>query len=143
MSVMDRRSYSLTGATSASARLTRCTNSQAPSGCKLSVAGAIQAYDVTVNNTWADYVFDSDYRLAPLTEVADYIKDHHHLPDIPSAEEVQQKGVSVGDMQAKLLAKIEELTLYMIQAEERNNRLEKENQDLRREMEVIKERVKP
>jgi hypothetical protein len=100
-----------------------CTNSQAPQNCKLSVAGAIQAYDVTVNNSWSDYVFDSGYRLAPLAEVAGYIKDHHHLPDIPATEEVQQKGVSVGDMQAKLLAKIEELTLHMIEAEKENREL--------------------
>jgi hypothetical protein len=99
-----------------------CTNSQAPSNCKLSVAGAIQAYDVTVNNMWSDYVFDPGYRLAPLGEVAGYIRDHHHLPDIPSAEEVQQKGVSIGDMQAKLLAKIEELTLHMIEAEKEKPR---------------------
>jgi hypothetical protein len=100
-----------------------CTNSQAPANCKLSVAGSIQAYDVTVNNQWADYVFDPGYRLAPLSEVAGYIQQNHHLPDIPSAGEVQEKGVSLGEMQAKLLAKIEELTLHMIQAEEENRQL--------------------
>src|SRR5579885_1389799 len=100
-----------------------CTNAQAPSNCKLSVAVAIQAYDITVNNSWSDYVFDPDYRLAPLSEVAGYIRDHLHLPNIPSAAEVQEKGVSVGDMQAKLLAKIEELTLHMIEAEEENREL--------------------
>jgi hypothetical protein len=62
-----------------------CTNSQAPATCKLSVAGAIQAYDVTVNNQWSDYVFDPAYHLAPLPEVAAFIDQHHHLPDIPSA----------------------------------------------------------
>ena len=53
------------------------------------------------------------------------------MPDIPSAEEGKQKGVGVGDMQSKLLAKIEELMLHMIRADERNNRLEKQNQELR------------
>jgi len=90
----------------------------------LQVAGAIGAEEIIVSSNGADYVFDPDYRLAPLNEVADYIKANHHLPEIPSAQEVQEKGVSLGDMQAKLLAKIEELTLHMIQAE-------KENRDLR------------
>ena len=67
---------------------------------------------------------------AALSEVAAYIKANHHLPEIPAAAEVAKKGVSVGDMQAKLLAKIEELTLHMIQAEERNTRLERQNREL-------------
>jgi hypothetical protein len=64
-------------------------------------------------------------------EVAGYIQANHHLPDIPSADEVKQKGMGVGEMQAKLLAKVEDLTLHMIQVEERNNRLEQQNQELR------------
>ena len=59
------------------------------------------------------------------------IQDHHHLPDIPSESEVKKKGIGIGDMQTKLLAKIEELTLHMIQAEERSNRLEQQVKDLR------------
>ena len=94
-----------------------------------------------VSSTGADYVFDPDYRLAPLTEIAAYINEHHHLPDIPSAPEIRQKGASVGEMQAKLLAKIEELTLYMIQEQERNNILEQENWELRAEIREIKERI--
>jgi len=112
-----------------------CANGQAPQNCKLSVAGAIQAYDITVNNQWSDYVFDPSYRLAPLSEVDDYIQQNHHLPDIPSAREVQEKGVSLGEMQAKLLAKVEELTLHMIQAE-------KENQELRERIARLEERDK-
>jgi hypothetical protein len=60
----------------------------------------------------------------PLAEVASYIKEHHHLPEIPSEAEVKEKGVGVGDMQAKLLAKIEELTLHLIQADEKNLELQ-------------------
>jgi hypothetical protein len=59
-----------------------------------------------------------------LTEVASFIKEHHHLPEIPSEAEVKEKGVSVGDMQSKLLAKIEELTLHMIQLQARIAQLE-------------------
>ena len=103
----------------------------------LHVAGTIGAEEVVVSSTGADYVFDPDYRLAPLGEVADFIRRNHHLPDVPSAEEGQEKGVNVGEIQAKLLAKIEELTLHMIRAEERSDRLERANRGLRERMERI------
>lgn len=90
----------------------------------LHVPGTIGAEEVLITPSGADYVFESGYRLRPLSEVASYIQVNHHLPDIPSAEEVKQKGVGVGEMESKLLAKIEELTLHMI-------RQEKENQELR------------
>jgi len=89
----------------------------------LSVNGTIQAKEVRVETGWADYVFDRAYRLAPLRDVGDYIDANHHLPDIPSAAEVEEKGVSVGEMQSKLLAKIEELTLHAIAAEAKNREL--------------------
>jgi len=102
-----------------------------PSQYLLSVNGAIGAKEVVVTNTgWSDYVFQPDYRLAELRDVGAYIKDNGHLPDIPTQQEVQEKGVSLGDMQAKLLAKVEELTLYMIKADERAARLEQQNQTL-------------
>jgi hypothetical protein len=63
---------------------------------KLSVAGTVQAYEVLVNTGWSDYVFAPNYHLRPLTEVAAYIEQNHHLPGIPSAAEVKEKGVSVG-----------------------------------------------
>jgi hypothetical protein len=89
----------------------------------LSVAGTVQAYGVVVNTDWSDYVFDPEYKLRPLSEVSAFIREHRHLPDIPPAAEVQRSGVNLGEMQAKLLAKIEELTLHMIQAEEENQKL--------------------
>ncbi len=107
----------------------------------LDVHGTMAAQGVIVSTSGADYVFDSNYRLAPLREVAGYIQEHHHLPDIPSAQEMQQKGASVGEMQAKMLAKIEELTLHMIQAEERSQRLEQENRELVERDKAIQERV--
>ena len=98
----------------------------------LSVRGTVGAEEFIVTNTgWSDYVFQPGYRLRPLSEVGAYIQANHHLPDIPSEAEVKEKGVSMGDMQSKLLAKVEELTLHMIQAEERNNRLEEQNRELR------------
>ena len=97
---------------------------------KLSVNGTIQAKEVIVNMGWADYVFSPTYRIEPLREVAAYIPHNHHLPEIPSEAEVKEKGVGIGDMQAKLLAKVEELTLYMIQADGRIERLEQQNRHL-------------
>jgi hypothetical protein len=106
----------------------------------LAVNGTITAKEVIVTNTgWSDYVFAPDYQLKPLNEVAAYVNEHHHLPDVPSAAEVEKNGVSVGEMQAKLLAKIEELTLHMISSEQ-------ENQELRARIEKLergeKERIK-
>jgi hypothetical protein len=95
---------------------------------KLSVNGTITTKEVIVTATgWSDYVFHPAYRLKPLNELAAYIQQNHHLPDIPSEAEVGEKGVSLGEMQSKLLAKIEELTLHVIQEHERNGRLELEN----------------
>jgi len=96
----------------------------------LSVNGTIQAKQVLVNTGWSDYVFARNYRLKPLSEVASYIKTNGHLPDIPSAKEVEAKGVNLGDMQSKLLAKVEELTLHMIEEHDRNDRLERQNREL-------------
>jgi hypothetical protein len=99
---------------------------------KLTVEGAIGARDIIVTDApWSDYVFRPGYRLRPLSEIKTYIQAHHHLPNIPTEAEVKAQGVSLGEMQAKLLAKVEELTLHMIQADERNNRLEKQNRELR------------
>lgn len=103
---------------------------------KLAVNGNIGAQDIIVTNTgWSDYVFKPGYRLRPLTEVNQFIQANGHLPDIPTEAEVKEKGVSLGEMQAKLLAKVEELTLHMIQQEKENRELRenltKENQELR------------
>jgi hypothetical protein len=108
----------------------------------LSVNGTVQAKEVIVNTGWADYVFYPVYRLKPLTELAAYIRKNRHLPDIPSETEVKQRGVSLGDMQAKLLAKIEQLTLYMIQTDERSNRLEQQNREMKHENLRLQERIK-
>ena len=70
--------------------------------------------------------------VAPLTEVADYIAQNHHLPDIPSAAEVAKSGVGIGEMQSKLLAKIEELTLHLIQDEKKIADLEAVAQSTRK-----------
>jgi hypothetical protein len=82
---------------------------------KLSVNGDIRTKEVVVETGWADYVFDKKYKLIPLAEVEDYIRQNKHLPGIPSAKEVNEKGLHVGDIQKKMMEKIEELTLYIIE----------------------------
>ena len=88
-----------------------------PNDYTLMVGGKILAEEVRIKliKDWADYVFAKDYPLKSLTEVEEFIHANHHLPEIPSATEVEKTGVNLGDMQSKLLLKVEELTLYLIQ----------------------------
>jgi hypothetical protein len=85
----------------------------------LDVNGTARAEEVIVETTGADFVFEDDYNLRSLDEVAQFIEEHGHLPEMPSADEMQAEGMRVGDMQTKLLQKIEELTLYIINQEKR------------------------
>lgn len=129
-----------------------------PGPYKLAVEGWLGArkIKVTAANPWSDYVFDNDYRLWTLAEVEKYISDHKHLPDIPSAAEVAKDGIDVGENQALLLKKIEELTLYMIdqnkrteaqerQIDEQNKKITEQNKmigELLNEMKELKSRIK-
>lgn len=92
---------------------------------KLDVRGTIRADAVIVYEIeGADYVFDKSYKLRPLNEVLQYIQEHQHLPEIPSAAEMKEEGVNVSDLQIQLLQKIEELTLYIIEQDKRIKELE-------------------
>ena len=95
---------------------------------KLSVVGNIRAQEVVVENGWADYVFDNNYKLPDLKEVAAHIQQHKHLPGVPSAKEVKANGLKVGEMQAKMMEKIEELTLYVIELKKEIEALKVKNQ---------------
>ena len=92
-------------------------NERIPSDYMLVVGGKILAEEVRIKaiKDWADYVFAPNYRLQALPQVEAFIRTHHHLPGIPTAVEVEQNGVALGELQAKLLLKIEELTLYLIE----------------------------
>ena len=82
----------------------------------MQVNGTIHAREVIVNVDFpADYVFKPSYKLMPLHEVEQYVNINSHLPEMPSAAEVSKNGLSVGEMQNKLLKKVEELTLYVIE----------------------------
>lgn len=95
-------------------------------GYKLAVNGAIICEEVTVKirEDWPDYVFDEGYELMPITQLGNYISEHGHLPDIPAAGALKEKGLEVGRMQNLLLKKIEELTLYIIRQDEKIKKLE-------------------
>ena len=83
---------------------------------KLSVNGNIRSKEVVVETGWADYVFNEKYKLAPLENVEKFSLQNKHLPNIPSAKEVEEKGLFLGDTQKRMMEKIEELTLYLIEA---------------------------
>lgn len=105
---------------------------------KLAVNGNIRAKEVKVETGWSDFVFENDYELPTLTEVESHIKQKGHLKDIPSATEVAKNGIFLGEMDAKLLQKIEELTLYTIQQEKEIKALKKQAL----EIEVLKKENK-
>ncbi|MGK6353491.1 hypothetical protein [Parapedobacter sp. DT-150] len=82
----------------------------------IEVNGRVRAKEVKVETAnWPDYVFADGYRLMPLMELDAYINAHHRLPDMPSAQEVGAEGVDLGEMNRKLLEKVEELTLHLIE----------------------------
>ncbi len=103
---------------------------------KLTVAGDIHSREVKVTvNAGADFVFEKEYNLPTLDSVDKYIKENKHLPEIASAAEMKKDGINLSEMNIKLLQKVEELTLYTIEQEKKNNFqskkievLEKENQ---------------
>lgn len=86
----------------------------------------------------ADYVFEDNYPLRSLEETEAYIKKHHHLPNVPSAESFQENGYQLGEMDNLLLEKIEELTLYLIDQNKEIKALQKENAQLRKEIKKLK-----
>lgn len=96
-------------------------------GWKLSVNGKIRAKEVKVETGWSDFVFEEDYILPTLSEVEAHINQKGHLKDIPSAKEVAEHGINIGEIQSRLLQKIEELTLYIIQ---QKKQLEQQQKDI-------------
>jgi hypothetical protein len=101
-------------------------------GYKLAVNGSAIFTEARVKlyGNWPDYVFGKKYNLMPLKDLENYISANNHLPNIPSASEVQKEGINLGDMNAKLLEKIEELTLYIIELKKENEQIKKELKSL-------------
>ncbi len=103
---------------------------------KLAVDGTIGAREIVIEvGDWSDFVFEDDYTLPSLKDVETHIKENGHLKDIPSAQEVEENGVSVGEMNAKLLQKVEELTLYII---DQQKSIERQQQ----EIDALKHQIK-
>ncbi|MHC0446354.1 hypothetical protein ACWA1F_13170 [Flavobacterium sp. 3-218] len=97
---------------------------------KLTVKGKIHTQEVRVDMAGPlvpDYVFADDYKLRSLTEIEDYVKEHKHLPEIPSAKEIEKNGLMLAEMNMALLKKLEEMTLYMIEMKKEN---EKQNEKI-------------
>jgi len=104
---------------------------------ELDVIGTIRAQEIKVDLEGADFVFENSYSLRSLEEVECFVKENKHLPEIESASEMKENGTELGKLNNKLLQKIEELTLYMIDMNKRMNSLETENLELKKKIELL------
>ncbi|MDN3588117.1 hypothetical protein QWY86_15645 [Pedobacter aquatilis] len=105
---------------------------------KLSVNGKIRAKEIKVEaSNWPDYVFEDDYKQASLSELESYVLKYKHLPDIPSAKEVEKNGVELGALNKSLLMKIEELTLHLIDKDKIIRKAETEIQSSKQRISVL------
>lgn len=108
---------------------------------ELSVNGKITAKELELTMVgWPDYVFDADYRLASLEETEAFIETNKHLPGVPSAKQIEENGLNVGDISKIMMEKIEELTLHMIDLKKENDNLRKENEEVKKIIEELKKR---
>ncbi len=105
-------------------------NEAVPTGYTLSVAGKAICTELRVQLTgaWPDYVFDEKYKLPDFNTLRNYIKENKHLPNIPAAKDIEKSGMEVGDMQRRMMEKIEELTLYVLELEKKLSDVEKRNE---------------
>ncbi len=107
-------------------------------GYRLSVGGNIRAEEVKVEaSPWPDFVFEKEYKLSTLEEVEKHISEKGHLPEIPSKAEVRENGIKLGEMNAKLLRKIEELTLYLIEQNKKNQEQSRLIEELQKEVSAL------
>lgn len=109
-------------------------------GYELSVNGQIVCEELLVEDSadWPDYVFKDDYRLAPLEEVEAHIRERRHLPGIPTASEIAANGLPIGEMQKRMMEKIEELTLHLI---DQNKRMVSQEERIRQLEAELRQRV--
>nr|WP_121273832.1 hypothetical protein [Pedobacter schmidteae] len=114
-----------------------------PKGYKLAVNGNIRAHEIKVETAnWPDYVFKSEYKLPTLQETEKHIKERGHLPGIPSVEEVKTNGIDLGEMNAKLLQKIEELTLHLIQQNKMSSNQQIEHVKMQKQIDLLLNEIK-
>ena len=107
---------------------------QHPVGYKFAVGGNMIAEAITVKlqSNWPDYVFERGYHLKPLNVLEKFIKDKHHLPNMPSTLDVNENGIDLGNMNQQLLKKVEELTLYLIIQQKQINTLKRQMKTLKK-----------
>ncbi len=110
-------------------------------GYKLAVNGNIRAKKIVVESGWADYVFDEKYQLMPLEQLSAYVQKNKHLPGIPKAAEIEKKGLDVAAVQVLMMQKIEELTLYMLEANRKTEALQKENKHLQKQLQEVQKKL--
>jgi hypothetical protein len=115
-----------------------------PYSYKLAVGGSMIAESVTIKllANWPDYVFKPSYNLKPLSEVKTYIDLNHHLPEMPSEKEVAEKGIDLGEMNKLLMKKVEELTLYLIEKDNRDKMQQDEIDKLKKQIKEIASKLK-
>jgi hypothetical protein len=110
---------------------------------KLTVNGTIHSKEVKVDTSIPvpDYVFDADYKLTSLTEVKDYIAKNHHLPEIPSAAQIEKDGLKLGEMNILLLKKVEELTLHLIEKDQETKELKQSKDIQQTQLDQLKQQL--
>ena len=107
------------------------------------VDGEIITREITVDyDNWPDYVFSRDYKLRPLQELEKFLDENKHLPGVPSQDEIHADGINLGEMDATLLQKIEELTLYMIELRKENEDLKIQHQEMQGRYQEMEERLR-
>ena len=109
---------------------------------KLDVVGTVRANEIKVDLNGADFVFEKDYHLMPLNELEKFVKEQKHLPEIAPAGEMTENGTGLGDLNTKLLQKIEELTLYVIQKDKEVKQLMDTRQKDQKEKEKLENQIK-
>lgn len=114
-----------------------------PNNYKLAVNGIIGAREVMVEvdkpvESWPDYVFKKNYKLTSLKDLENYISQYNHLPDVPSSNDISENGLKLGEMNALLLKKVEELTLYIIEMNKQMELFKKQNEELQNKVNSIK-----
>ncbi|MBB6273346.1 putative coiled-coil protein SlyX [Pedobacter cryoconitis] len=112
-------------------------------GYQFQVKGKVRAQEVLVEtgDTWPDYVFEPSYEKLSLTELDKFIQTNKHLPEVPSAKVVQKEGIKLGEMNATLLKKIEELTLYVIEQDKRLNNKDEDLNKLKEKLNSFEDKL--
>jgi hypothetical protein len=125
------------GASHCSTLLVGTTN--AATGYIASIGGKLIAEEVRVDlqAIWPDYVFSDNYKLMPLEDLKIWVDENKHLPGIPAADEMNSKGIMLGEMQAKTIEKVEEAFVYIMQLNQENKALKSQIADMQTQIDAL------